>query len=128
MFATRFPEDVSGNSFVFWSVSVIIIASFLRFLALAVRERRQAASNLIELIWTSFFETLGYGMTSLIIVVFWLPTKHKEFLNTISSGKIPTSKMGVILTIELLLMVAGTLITMTTVRNERNPSLRRYRG
>jgi hypothetical protein len=106
VFQTRYPYIVSmfNPKFILSMIGIFGGAFLLRLGGLRLRGSK-------EIIWVSFYETLGYGIASMMMVLFWLPTRYPDFLDTVLTNKFWTKNIHVLFLGEFLVVCLGVLMT-----------------
>jgi hypothetical protein len=109
VFQTRYPSIVSmfDPKFILSMIGIFGGAFLLRLGGLRLRGSK-------EIIWVSFYETLGYGISSMVMVLFWLPTRHPDFLDAMLTNKFWTKNIYVLFLGEFLFVCIGVLMTCST--------------
>lgn len=114
MFQTRYPTVINmfDPKFMQAMIGILGLAFLLRLGGLNLRENKES-------LWIAFFETFGYGIASVVMVLFWLPTRYPDFLNATFTEQFWTKHIYVVVIIEFLIVCVGVLMTLSTFKNKR---------
>jgi hypothetical protein len=78
LFTKRYPNPVPHV--ILYVLPVMLVAGLFRFVGLSFQDKSRSAK---ECFYASVFETIGYTIGSLAIVIFWLPINYIASLGAI---------------------------------------------